>query len=147
MNIKTLEERLLTLDGEIQDIFKEIGYEKKFEITNLEFDEENPDDYMMYREFSSICSHLDYIHVVLDYLKKPVTHMGIVHLNGDGDYELDGTVLKKDDMVEIICMDEEEKKLYWYPMQISDRKNLDGENARIRGLMEHINSDEMEVDS
>ena len=36
MNIKTLEERLLALDGEIQDIFKEIGYEKKFEITNLE---------------------------------------------------------------------------------------------------------------
>ena len=76
MDIKTLKERLLTLDREAQDIFKEIGYEKKFEITNLEFDKENLDDYMMYREFSSICSHLDYIHVVLDYLQKPVTNAG-----------------------------------------------------------------------
>lgn len=147
MNIKTLEERLLALDGEIQDIFKEIGYEKKFEITNLEFDKENLDDCMMYKEFSSICSHLDYIHAVLSYLQKPVTNMGIIHTNNDGVYELDGAVLKKDDVVEIVCMDEDEKRLYWYPIQISDRKNLDGENARIRGLMKHINSDEMEVDS
>ncbi len=36
MDIKTLKERLLTLDREAQDIFKEIGYEKKFEITKYE---------------------------------------------------------------------------------------------------------------
>lgn len=132
MDIKILVERLLTMDGEIQNLFTEIGYEKKFQITNLEFDEENPDEYMMYREFSSICSHLDYIHTVLDYLKKPVTHVGVIHFNSNGVYELDGTVLKKDDIVEIVCMDEEGKKFYWYPLSVSDRKNLDGENARIR---------------
>ena len=132
MDIKTLKERLLTLDREVQDIFKEIGYEKKFEITNLEFDKENLDDYMMYREFSSICSHRDSIHVVLDYLQKPVTNAGVIHLNGKGAYELNGIILKKDDVVEIVCMDEDEKKLYWYPLSVSGRKNLDGENARIR---------------
>lgn len=131
MDIKTLEEKLLVLDREIQNIFKEIGYKKKFEITNLEFDKENLNDYMMYRELSSICSHLDYIHAMFDYLRKPVTHMGVIHLNCDGDYELDGTILKKDDVVEIISMDEEEK-VYWYPLVVSDRKNLDGEKARIR---------------
>lgn len=72
MNIKTLEEKLLVLDVEIRNIIKEIGYAQKLEIPYLEFDKENPEDCMMYKEFCTIFSHLDYIHTKLDYLQKSV---------------------------------------------------------------------------
>ena len=37
--------------------------------------------------------HLNYIHVVLDYLQKPVTNAGVIHLNGKGAYELNGIMM------------------------------------------------------
>lgn len=134
MDIKTLEERLSIFDGEIQNILEEAGYNKRsFELTNLEYDNEDMNDIMMYKEFCSMCSHLDYIHSVFHYLQKPVTQVGEIHVNNNGNYELGGTILDNDDVVEIISMDEEDKKPYWYPLLVSTRKNLDGETARIRG--------------
>lgn len=97
MDIKTLEEKLSVLDEQIQNIFEEIGYEKRFEIPTLEYDRENLSDHMIYKELCSLCCHLDYIHFVLNYLKKPVIHTGEIHVNDNVDYKLNGTILNKNE--------------------------------------------------
>ena len=64
---------------------------------------------------------------------KPVTQEGVIHLNDNGEYELNGFLLKQDDVVDIIVLDDDGKNGYWNPVYIKEHKNLDGEKARMRG--------------
>ena len=132
MDIKTLEEKLLTLNTEIENILGVVGYKKQYRLDSLAYDENNMDDCMKYKEFGFVFTHLDYIHSLLDYLQKPIVQEGTICLNDKGEYELNGIALNSNDVVEIIVLDEEKQIYYWSPVFVKERTNLDGKKARMR---------------
>lgn len=132
MDIKILEEKLLTLNTEIENILKVVGYKKQYGLDGLIYDEKNMEDCMKCKEFGFVFSHLDYIHSLLNYLQKPIVQEGTICLNDKGEYELNGIALNSNDVVEIIALDEEKQTYYWNPVFVNERANLDGKKARMR---------------
>ncbi|MCM1044822.1 MAG: hypothetical protein NC417_04875 [Candidatus Gastranaerophilales bacterium] len=141
MEIERLKERLFALNKEIASILEESGYNKSSDLPDTKWDEKDPDDTMLYQEFSELLQHLDYVHGVLDYLEKPVTHEGILTLNQREKYEIDGLELQEGDILEVLTKDPYTKNYIWEECYIPNKhdhpliKNLisEGKKARIRG--------------
>lgn len=134
MDIKELEQKLLSLNNDIEDIFKEIGYKENHKLDNVNFNKESLNEGLLYYEYISLFTHLDFINSLLGYLKKPIIQEGVIETNGTKGYKLNDIKLKRKDIIEIIAFDKIDKVYYWRPIIVKDHSiNLEGKQARIRG--------------
>lgn len=134
MDIKTLEEKLLALNKDIGDIFEEIDYKNNHKLDNVTYNKESLDECMLYNEFGSLFTHLDFINALMNYLHKPVIQEGTICSNEKGGYNLNDIPLNRKDIVEIICYDEINKVFFWKPLIVKDHTKLDGKQARKRDI-------------
>lgn len=112
MNIQTLKKKLSQLNEQITSILKDSGYNKTLDLSETEWNMQNPDDCMLYYKFLEVLYHLDYTSQTLSYLEKPVTKEGIIEYRGNR-YELDGMKLQEGQSVEILVEDEYLKNQIW----------------------------------
>lgn len=129
MEIGRLRERIFCLNEEIGSILTECAYSKQYDLT-VDYDAENAEEGMMYHEFSSIFTHLDYINYVVEYMKKPFVGEGIIELDGTDTYRLNGVRLRRNETIEILRT---EPEVYWDVVAVSDIYKLEGVRARLRG--------------
>nr|WP_300837752.1 hypothetical protein [uncultured Acetatifactor sp.] len=124
MNINTLMKKMLELNELLTSIMEESGYNETYDLLAIEWDETNPNDCMLYSELFGVLQHLDYVHQVLDYLGKPISHEGILCYGGNGKYELDGIELKEGERVEVLEEDEFTNHIKWQEIYIPYENNL-----------------------
>ena len=79
---KYFDEKMLELNELLTSIMEESGYNETYDLLAIEWDETNPNDCMLYSELFGVLQHLDYVHQVLDYLGKPISHEGILCYGG-----------------------------------------------------------------
>lgn len=140
MKIEGLKEQLLTLNKSIAFVLEESGYNKSSDLPDTEWNVKDPNDYMLYHELSDLLQRLDYIHRILNYLEKPVTHEGILTLNQNERYEVDGLELREGDILEVLVLDQYTKNYIWEESYIPGRNDYqvmkslvsEGRKARIR---------------
>lgn len=135
MKIEELQENLFALNKEINSILKKCDYKSSFK-PDTDYDEANPDEYMMYHTFSDITTLLYYVNLMLTYLQKPIGAEGIITKSKRGNYRLNRTILKRGDCIEVFrpeeYEDEEEARCYWDLILVGDIYNLEGLQARLR---------------
>lgn len=131
MDMGTLKEKMYGLNQQIEFILWECGYYKTDDLL-VDLKTEDPDENMLYDEFMLLWKHLDYVNCILNYLQKPIFHEGIICLNQDGRYMLDGVELCHNDMVEVYVFDQKRKKYTWERLHFKDGEKLNGMKARIR---------------
>lgn len=134
MDIKALEEKLLALNKDIEDIFEGIDYKNNHKLDSVTYNKESLNECMLYNEFGSLFTHLDFINALLNYLQKPVIQEGTIRPNDKGGYKLNDITLNRKDVLEIICYDEINKVFFWKPLKVKEHTELDGKQARMRDI-------------
>lgn len=112
MEINLLKNQMEKLNEQIHFILTESGYFETEDLTEIEWDQQNPDDWMLYYKYLEAISHLQHINQILNYLEKPVIHEGILTYKNDN-YKLDGIALYDGQCIEILIKDEYAKKYVW----------------------------------
>lgn len=136
MDIKELYKKSLLIKNSIETVLEEIGYCKNLCQANVSYNEENPDECMLFDELYSICTHFDYINVVLNYLQLPIKEEGRLQSDGHKKYFVNQTELKCGDVVEILLMDLNTYTFRWNILRYQNH-NYDryiNEPARIRAI-------------
>lgn len=123
MNIKKLEKKLLQLDQEITTTLNE----RK----DLNYDCNDSNDCLLYKQFGYILGHFEYIHAVINYLQRPVLKEGIIKVE-NGKYTLDGIALNLGNVIEILKFEQDIKGNYWYPIILGECEEVKGKRARVR---------------
>lgn len=134
MNIRDLKEKLLELDQTIEAICQECGFRQAGDSLLADWNEDDPDEAMMYDEFHDVLCHLLYVHRILNYLQSPVVHSGRLHKDPSGRYTLNGLSLKKGTPVEVYSFDNASQKYKWKVRDLNSSSHLQGLDARIRKL-------------
>lgn len=143
MNIFDLKEKIIQLDCRIQDVLKESGYLGIGDI-DVEYDCADPQQNYLVTELWRILFHFDYSHEILEHLLSPIIHDGILSVNQNGCYEVDGVELTCGSSLEVLLPDEESEYLVWvfstidfdhgyYFVGMRDL-SLEGRRARIRAM-------------
>lgn len=142
MNIQTLKERMLSLNELLTSIMEESGYNETADLLAVEWNENDPNECMLYAELFGLLQHLDYVHSVLNYLGKPITHEGILTFNRNNKYEIGNYELNEGDTLEVLEQDDYTKKYVWEethvpyvdnPQELFKSLVAEGKKARIRG--------------
>lgn len=132
MNIQTLKEKLYGLSPQIEAILKESGYTNITNLSAIPMDICNPDERLLYTEFSSLLSHLDYVYTMLNYLQKPILYEGIICINSEGNYEINGIEVNPSDTLEILVNDKDANTYRWRLTSMKYDSDLVGRRVRIR---------------
>lgn len=134
MEIKKIWEKLLSMNSEIEEIFMEIGYRNNLLQSDIQYDDSNPNDCMLFDELYSIFTHFDYIHVVLNYLQLPIKEEGILKSDGHGKYYVNQTEIKCGETIEILLLDLNTNTMRWNIMRLQNQNHDHylNEPARIR---------------
>lgn len=144
MNIFDLKEKIIQLDWRIKDLLEESGYLDIGDI-DVEYDCVDPEQNYLFTELWRILFHLDYSHEILECLLSPIIHEGILIVNQNGCYEVDGVELTCGSSLEVLLPNEESEYLEWVASRI-DYDNgyylvgnrdlsLEGIRARIRAMI------------
>lgn len=135
MNIKQLEQQLYSLNEIIKPIMNEVEYTKHFKL-QVEFNNADPNEHMLFHTFSNLFSHLDYITLFLDYLQKPITLEGILTMDNHDNYKINNTTLCTQKYIEILQYEKTDSSLkppsYWDVISIKNCSHFVGIQARIR---------------
>ena len=143
MNIKELQNSLNRLNSQIDRILQESEFSKWGEL-NIEYNGEDPEEVMLWSEFSSVMMKLDDVNDSLNYLNRPIRREGRLYKNDNGRYECDGYELTSGSGVEILVYEEYEERYGWLATRIEHNGrdyyavgkrdlDLEGVKARIRG--------------
>lgn len=132
MDIKALHENLLNLNSEIETILKKVNYQNNLCQSDLFYNDADADQCMLFDEFYSIFTHLDYINAVLKYLKLPIKESGVLKADGHGKYYVNQMEIKSGDIVEILLLDLNTGTMRWNIMRLHNLDRYIEEPARIR---------------
>ena len=143
MNVKELKNELDRLNVDIKKILTATGYDLYAELSNVSFDSSDPDQIMLFEEFNGIVNRLDAVSVELSYLSRPFSLEGIISLNDNGRYELNGYELTSGQGIEVLIFDPYHGAETWYAGSIEHNGTnfylvgrpwvvLNGAKARIR---------------
>lgn len=143
MNIFDLKEKIIQLDWCIKDLLKESGYLDIGDI-DVEYDCADPEQNYLVTELWRILFHFDYSHEILEHLVSSIIHEGILFVNQNGCYEVDGVELTCGSSLEVLLPDEESEYLVWVSSTIDwdhgyyfvgmRDLSLEGRRARIRAM-------------
>lgn len=133
MDIRMLQERMSELGKDIETVLRESGYLETRDLSSVTWNRGDPDENMLYTQFGSLLTHLDFVCVVLGYLRKPVTHEGVICVGEDGRYELDGIKLGEGDPFEVLEEEDPEGGRRWRPASFRAGRSYEGRTARLRG--------------
>lgn len=134
--MKELQNSLNRLNSQIKRILRETGFDKYGEL-DTEYDREDPEEVMLWSEFSTILMKLDEVSRDLSYLDRPIRRKGKLRKNSNGRYECDGYELTSGSGVEILVDGEwlitsiEHNGRDYYAVACRDL-DLDGVEARVR---------------
>ena len=138
-----------SINGKIKQVMKELNFEydcwpQESDMKKLGCDKSDPDDLQLVYEYRRMLMKLMEISWNIEYLKQPIVHEGILHMNESGRFELDGVELTCGMGVELLVQDYPEDSPEWVASTIEAdngyffvaRPNLklDGMRARIRNL-------------
>ena len=136
MNMKELQNSLNRLNSQIKRILRETGFDKYGEL-DTEYDREDPEEVMLWSEFSTILMKLDEVSRDLSYLDRPIRRSGKLRKNSNGRYACGGYELTSGSGVEILVDGEwlitsiEHNGRDYYAVACRDL-DLDGVDARVR---------------
>lgn len=142
MNIKELQNSLNRLNSQIEKVLRESGFDMCGEL-EIEYNREDPEEVMLWSEFSTMLTKLDDVSRNLKYLNRPIRRSGKLRKNSNGRYECDGYELTSGSSVEILVYDRYGERYEWLATSIEhngrdyyavgDRDlDLDGVEARVR---------------
>lgn len=141
MNLSELKGKIIQVDWRIKEVLKESGYLDTGEM-EIEYDYADPEQNFLATELRRLLSHMDDIHGTLKYLQRPIAHEGILHMNQNGRYEVDGVELTCGSPLEVLVHDEGSDYPEWVASRIEAdheyyfvaRRNLplEGKRAKIR---------------
>lgn len=132
MDIKTLHENLLNLNSEIETVLKKVNYQNNLCQSDISYDDADADQCMLFDEFYSIFTHLDYINAVLNYIQLPIKEEGVIKTDGHGIYYVNKAEVKSGDTIEILLLDLNSNTMRWNILRLQKPENHIGEPARIR---------------
>lgn len=132
MDINALEEKLFLMNSEIEKILMETNYQNNLCHSDISYNDADADQCMLFDEFYSIFTHLDYINAVLNYLQFPIKEEGVLKSDGYGRYYVNKTEIKCGDTIEILLMDLNTNSMRWNILRLQKPENHIGEPARIR---------------
>lgn len=148
MLLSELVNEMGSINGKIKRVLKDLDFTydcwpDESAMEKLGFNRSDPNDLQLISGYRMMLKKLMEVSRDMEYLRQPIAHEGILHVNGNGRFEFDGIELTCGMGIEILVQDYPEDSPEWVASSIEANNGdyffvarpylkLEGKKARIR---------------